>query len=341
MNPIIQDRLTDAFRDRLGGFVRDALDDPDVIEVMVNACGRIWLDRLQHGRHETGQSLPPSAAEAIIRLVAHHIGETVSEERPLVAGTLPLTGERFQGVLPPIVKAPSFTIRKRPKALLRLDDYLEAGAMSDEQGVILLDALAERRNILVSGGTSSGKTTLLNALLTEPAIVNDRIIMIEDTVELQCAAHDQLQLLTRRATPAGRATPAVTIRDLVQTTLRLRPDRIVIGEIRDGAGALDMLKAWNTGHSGGLGTLHANSGSDALHRLEDLISEVATNVPYRLIGQAVDLIVHIARTPDGRRVQEILCVQGYQDGRYVTAGVAAPQAMATPSANTLSIVPSK
>ena len=134
MNPITQDRLTDAFRDRLGGFVRDALDDPDVIEVMVNACGRVWLDRLQQGRHETDQSLPPSAAEAIIRLVAHHIGETVSDERPLVAGTLPLTGERFQGVLPPVAKAPSFTIRKRPKALLRLDDYLEAGAMSDEQG---------------------------------------------------------------------------------------------------------------------------------------------------------------------------------------------------------------
>ncbi len=318
MNPVTEHRLADAFRDRLGGFIRDALEDPDIIEVMVNACGRVWLDRLRHGRHETGQTMPPSAAEAIIRLVAHHIGETVSEDRPLVAGTLPLTGERFQGVLPPIAKAPSFTIRKRPGIVLRLDDYVGSGAMTDEQAMILLDALAEHRNILVSGGTSSGKTTLLNALLAEPAIVDDRIILIEDTVELQCAAHDQLQLLTKRT------APTITIRDLVQTTLRLRPDRIVIGEIRDGAGALDMLKAWNTGHSGGLGTLHANGGSEALHRLEDLISEVAVNVPHRLIGQAVDLIVHIARTPSGRRVQEILAVQGYQDGRYVTAKAQVP-----------------
>ncbi len=318
MNQVTENRLADAFRDRLGGFIRDTLEDPDVIEVMVNACGRVWLDRLRGGRVETGQQLPPAAAEAIIRLVAHHIGETVSEERPLIAGTLPLTGERFQGVLPPIAKAPSFTIRKRPEVIFRLDDYVESGIMTAEQAMILLGALTERRNILVSGGTSSGKTTLLNALLAEDAITADRVVLIEDTVELQCAAHDQLQLLTRRA------APAITIRDLIQTTLRFRPDRIIIGEIRDGAGALDMLKAWNTGHCGGLGTVHANSGDDALHRLEDLISEVAANVPCRLIGQAIDLIVHITRTPHGRRVEQILAVHGYQDGRYITAEPAVP-----------------
>ena len=318
MNRVTENRLADAFRDRLGGFIREALDDPDVIEVMVNACGHVWLDRLRGGRAETGHQLPPAAAEAIIRLVAHHIGETVSEERPLIAGTLPLTGERFQGVLPPIAKAPSFTIRKRPEVIFRLDDYVDRGIMTDEQAMILLGALIERRNILVSGGTSSGKTTLLNALLAEDAITADRVVLIEDTVELQCAAHDQLQLLTRRA------APTITIRDLVQTTLRLRPDRIIIGEIRDGAGALDMLKAWNTGHSGGLGTVHANSGSDALHRLEDLISEVAASVPQRLIDQAVDLIVHIARTPHGRRIEQILSVQSFHDGRYVTAEPAVP-----------------
>ena len=120
---------------------------------------------------------------------------------------------------------------------------------------------------MVSGGTSSGKTTFLNALLAEPAIAEDRIVLIEDTVELQCSAEDHLQLLTKRT------EPRITIRDLVQTTLRLRPDRIVIGEIRDGAGALDMLKAWNTGHDGGLGTVHANTAVDALHRLEDLIAK--------------------------------------------------------------------
>ena len=161
MNPVTEHRLADAFRDRLGGFIRDALEDPDIIEVMVNACGRVWLDRLRHGRHETGQSLPPSAAEAIIRLVAHHIGETVSEDRPLVAGTLPLTGERFQGVLPPIAKAPSFTIRKRPEVVFRLDDYVESGIMTDEQAMILLGGArrtsqhsGERRHVIRQDHTS-------------------------------------------------------------------------------------------------------------------------------------------------------------------------------------------
>lgn len=178
--------------------------------------------------------------------------------------------------------------------------------------------MAERRNILVSGGTSSGKTTLLNALLAEPLITDDRVVLIEDTVELQCSAQDQLQLLTRRG------APSVTIRDLVQTTLRLRPDRIIIGEIRDGAGALDMLKAWNTGHNGGLGTLHANSGGDALHRLEDLIGEVSAHLPTRLIGQAVDLVVYIARKPSGRMIEEIIAVDGYCDGAYQLRDPAQP-----------------
>jgi type IV secretion system protein VirB11 len=334
MDAIRQQRLAEAFSDRLGGFIREALDDPEIIEVMVNACGRVWLDRLTDGRRDSGQSLPPAAAEAIIRLVAHHIGETVSEAQPLIAGTLPVTGERFQGVLPPIARAPCFTIRKRPAVVFRLDDYVASGAMTAAQAEMLRAALANRQNLLVSGGTSSGKTTLLNALLAEPAIVDDRIVLIEDTVELQCAAHDQLQLLTRRA------PPAITIRDLVQTTLRLRPDRIIIGEIRDGAGALDMLKAWNTGHSGGLGTLHANSAAEALDRLEDLIGEVAASLPRRLIGQAVDLIVHIARTPGGRRIEQILAVRGVREGRYVTAEVAAPPAVAVPQADTLTTIPS-
>jgi len=311
-------RLAEAFRDRLGEFVRDALEDPTVIEVMVNGCGRVWLDTLDRGRVATETVMHPAASEAIIRLVAHRIGAMVNEDHPLVAGALPIGGERFQGVLPPLTKAPAFTIRKRPQVVFHLEDYVESGALTATQAERLRLALAEHRNILVSGGTSSGKTTFLNALLAEPAIADDRIVLIEDTVELQCSAEDHLQLLTKRT------EPRITIRDLVQTTLRLRPDRIVIGEIRDGAGALDMLKAWNTGHDGGLGTVHANhanNGSDALHRLEDLISEVATNVPKRLIAQAIDLVVHIRRTSSGRRIEEMLAVHGLHDGAYVTEPV--------------------
>jgi type IV secretion system protein VirB11 len=307
-----QQRLADAFRDRLGGFVRDALEDPGVIEIMVNGGGRVWLDTLDRGRIATDTVMHPAATEAIIRLVAHHLGATVNEDQPSCGGALPLGGERFQGLLPPLVASPCFTIRKRPQRVFGLDDYVASGALASEQATLLRQALAARKNILVSGGTSSGKTTLLNALLAEPAVTSDRIVLIEDTVELQCSAADHLQLLTKRT------EPRVTIRDLVQTTLRLRPDRIVIGEIRDGAAALDMLKAWNTGHHGGLGTVHANSAAEALDRLEDLISEVVTSVPQRLIAQAVDLVVHIRRTASGRRVEEILAVHGLRDGAYLT-----------------------
>ncbi len=320
MQAITEQRLIDAFHAQLGPAIREALDCPTVIEVMVNDCGRVRLDTIDKGRIETAYVMPPGSAEAIIRLVANHIGEAVSDDHPLITGTIPLTGERFQGVLPPLTHAPNFTIRKRPTRIFRLGDYVDGGLVRAAHADIIRKAVADRKNIIVSGGTSSGKTTLLNALLAESSLIEDRVVLIEDTRELQCSALDQVQLLTKRA------DPVITMRDLVQTTLRMRPDRIVVGEIRDGASALEMLKAWNTGHDGGLGTLHANSGSDALHRLEDLISEVAVNVPRRLIGMAVDMVIHIRRTPRGRRIEEIVSVDGYDAGRYLTCDLIATQA---------------
>ena len=327
MQPITEQRLIDAFHAQLGPAIRDALDCPTVVEVMVNDCGRVRLDTIDKGRIETTYTMPPGSAEAIIRLVANHIGEAVSDDHPLIAGTIPLTGERFQGVLPPLTHAPNFTIRKRPSTIFQLDDYVERGMISRTHADMLRRAVAEHKNIIVSGGTSSGKTTLLNALLAERSLVEDRVVLIEDTRELQCTARDQVQLLTKRT------EPKITMRDLVQTTLRMRPDRIVVGEIRDGAGALEMLKAWNTGHDGGLGTLHANSALDALYRLEDLVSEVVANVPYRLIGTAVDLVVQIRRTPEGRRIDEIVTIQGYDAGRYLTHDL-------TPKAEPVQLIPS-
>lgn len=313
-----EQRLIDAFRNSLGPAIREALDCPTVVEVMVNDCGRVRIDTLGKGRLETEYTMPPGSAEAVIRLVANHIGETVSSDHPLVAGTIPLTGERFQGILPPLCVAPNFTIRKKPVNIFRLDDYVTNGLMTPEQSELLKNAVVDHKNIIVSGGTSSGKTTLLNALLAEQAVVDDRVVLIEDTRELQCSARDQVQLLTKRT------EPKITIRDLVQTTLRLRPDRIIVGEIRDGAAALEMLKAWNTGHDGGLGTLHANNALEALHRLEDLVGEVVSNVPQRLIGSAVDVVVQIRRTKNGRRVEEIVTVNGAENGTYLTNDLRAP-----------------
>jgi type IV secretion system protein VirB11 len=174
---------------------------------------------------------------------------------------------------------------------------------------LLRRAAVERQNLLIAGGTGSGKTTLANAILAEPAFSADRVVLIEDTAELQCAAPDRVEMLTKRT------DPAVTMTDLVRDTLRLRPDRIIIGEVRDGS-ALDLLKAWNTGHPGGLATIHANSAAEALTRLEDLIGEVTQRVPYRAIAQAINLVVFIERTATGRRVRTVARVTGRDEHGY-------------------------
>jgi type IV secretion system protein VirB11 len=190
-----------------------------------------------------------------------------------------------------------------------LDDYVAKGILSEGQADRLRAAANQRENLLIAGGTGSGKTTLANAILAEPAFASDRVVLIEDTAELQCAAADKLEMLTKRT------EPAVTMTDLVRDTLRLRPDRIIIGEVRDGS-ALDLLKAWNTGHPGGLATIHANSAAEALNRLEDLIGEVTQRVPYRAIAQAINLVVFIERTPTGRRVRSVTGVTGWNGERY-------------------------
>ncbi len=199
--------------------------------------------------------------------------------------------------------------------IFRLEDYVAGGIATTLQADRLRQAVAERRNIVVAGGTGSGKTTLLNALLAERAFSDARVIILEDTAELQCASANVVQLLTKRT------DPPVTMRDLVQTTLRLRPDRVVVGEVRDGA-ALEVLKAWNTGHPGGLLTLHANSAADALTRLEDLCLENIAASPKRLIASAVDLVVFITRPRiheggGGRVLTEIVSVNGLRGESYV------------------------
>ena len=209
----------------------------------------------------------------------------------------------------PVVPSPAFAIRKRPEVVFTLDDYASAKIMTPAQAQAIRDAAAGRRNILIVGGTGSGKTTLANAILAEPAFAADRVVLIEDTAELQCSAEDKVQMLTKRT------EPVVTMTDLVRDTLRLRPDRIVIGEVRDGS-ALDLLKAWNTGHPGGLATIHANSAIEGLTRLEDLIGEATPRIPYRAITQAINLVVFIERAPDGRRVKEVSRLVGREGESY-------------------------
>jgi len=318
------DRKNVALRQAMGPVLAAALAEPKVVEVMVNPDGRIWIERLGQGRVFSGHVMASADAERILRLVADHMGEVVTRDQPMVSGTLPCTGERFQGVFMPVAAAPLFTIRKRPSEIFTLQDYLAEGIMTSFQAEVVRTAIGRRANILIAGGTGSGKTTLANAILAEPAFGNDRVLIAEDTPELQCSAQDKIPLLTKRS------DPTVTMTDLVHAALRLRPDRIVIGEVRDGS-ALDMLKAWNTGHPGGLATLHANSAREALSRLEDLIAEVTATVPYRAIGQAIDLIVFMRRTSAGIRVESLLEVLGWADGGYDLRPMAEPCAEIPPS----------
>ena len=307
---VVSDRKVAALRQAMGPVIAAALADRLVVEVMVNPDGRIWVDRIGEGRAYTGHCLAASDADRILRLLADHVGEVVTKDRPRISATLPETGERFQGAFMPIVASPAFAIRKRPEVVFTLDDYVERGIMAAPMAAVLRAAAACRQNLLIAGGTGSGKTTLANAILAEEAFAADRVVLIEDIAELQCAAADKVEMLTKRT------DPPVTMTDLVRDTLRLRPDRIVIGEVRDGS-ALDLLKAWNTGHPGGLATIHANSAAEALTRLEDLIGEVTQRVPYRAITQAIDVVVFIERTATGRRVREVSRLVGRCDDAYV------------------------
>jgi type IV secretion system protein TrbB len=283
-------------RTAFGPAIARFLEDSAVVEVMLNPDGRLWIDRLSSGLADTGEILSAPDGERIVRLVAHHVGAEVHPASPRISAELPETGERFEGLLPPVVAAPAFAIRKPAVAVFTLDDYVAKGIMTSDQASALKRAVETRQNVLVAGGTSSGKTTLTNALLAEVAKTSDRVVLIEDTRELQCKAPNLVALRTKDG--------VISLSDLVRSSLRLRPDRIPIGEVR-GAEALDLLKAWGTGHPGGIGTIHAGSALGALRRLEQLIQEAVVTVPRALIAETINVIVVLSGRGTDRRLAEL------------------------------------
>ncbi|MBY6243677.1 P-type conjugative transfer ATPase TrbB [Methylosinus sp. Sm6] len=303
-------------RTALGPAVASFLEDLTVVEVMLNPDGRLWIDRLSSGLADSGCRMSAADGERIVRLVAHHVGAEVHPGSPRVSAELPETGERFEGLLPPVVAAPTFAIRKPAVAVFTLDDYAHAGIMMQSQADVLRKAVADRKNILVVGGTSTGKTTLTNALLAEIAHTSDRIVLIEDTRELQCRAPNLVALRTKDG--------VVSLSDLVRSSLRLRPDRIPIGEVR-GAEALDLLKAWGTGHPGGIATIHAGTALGALRRLEQLIQEAVITVPRALIAETIDVIAVLQGRGGERRLAELATVDGLDPstGDYRVLSIAA------------------
>lgn len=302
-------RLVRKLQDALGDQLCVALDDATVVEIMLNPDGRLFIERLGHGVAPAG-AMSAATAEIVIGSVAHALQSEADDERPIISGELPIGGHRFEGLLPPVVSAPAFTIRRRASRLIPLDEYVKSKVMTEAQASVLRSAIASRMNIVISGGTGSGKTTLANAVIAEIVATapEDRMVILEDTAEIQCAAENALSLHT---------TDTVDMARLLKSTMRLRPDRIIVGEVRDGA-ALTLLKAWNTGHPGGVTTIHSNTAMSALRRLEQLTAEASQQPMQDVIGEAVDLVVSIERTGKGRRVREVIHVEGFRNARYRT-----------------------
>ncbi|MFF0951782.1 P-type conjugative transfer ATPase TrbB [Rhizobium leguminosarum] len=300
-------RLVRKLQEALGDQLCVALDDANVVEIMLNPDGKLFIERLGHGVTPAGQ-MSSAAAEMVIGTVAHALQSEVDTEQPIISGELPIGGHRFEGLLPPVVAKPAFTIRRRASRLIPLEDYVRTGVMTEYQAATIRSAISARLNIIISGGTGSGKTTLANAVIHEivKSAPEDRIVILEDTAEIQCAAENAVLLHTSDTIDMAR---------LLKSTMRLRPDRIVVGEVRDGA-ALTLLKAWNTGHPGGVATIHSNTAMSALRRLEQLTAEASQQPMHEVIGEAVDLVISIERTPRGRIVRDIIQVERFINGQY-------------------------
>ncbi len=301
------ERVTELLIESLGPAIQELMQAEDVTDILLNPDGRLVVERIGKGRQYIGR-FPAANAQRIIRIISSYIGAATTRQNPIVSAEMPRSGFRFEGILPPVTASPVFAIRKQAVRIFSLADYVAAGIMPPSLKTALKGAIARRRNILICGGTGSGKTTLVNACIAELSRYDRRVVIIEDTRELQTELKDCVPLKT---------SPEVTMTTLLKSTLRLRPDSIIVGEVRDGA-ALVMLKAWNTGHPGGLCTVHANGALEALVRIEQLIQEVLPQVPHQLIAQAIDYVVYIAREGTDRRVESVIKVTGYRGGDYMT-----------------------
>lgn len=303
-------RIKEKLKRELGPLICGLLEDTRVIEIMLNPDGSLWVERLGESMEKVGVMSAPQA-ESLMGTVASTLRTQITAQNPILECELPIDGSRFEALIPPVVAGPTFTIRKKAVQIFTLDDYVKSGIMTAEQCSAIKQAVHDRLNILVVGGTGTGKTTLTNAIIQfmSEAFPHDRIAIIEDTGELQCSAKNAVTM---------RAVDHVDMTRLLKATMRLRPDRILVGEVRDGA-ALALLKAWNTGHPGGAATVHANSADAGLIRIEQLVAE-ATQAPMQaLIAEAVNLIISIEKVPHvGRRIKEVVKVVGFDNSNYIT-----------------------
>lgn len=329
-------RLETKLKRELGDQVLGLLSDDRTEDVVLNPDSSLWWKRMGEGFMHVGE-IPPAQASSALSTIAAWRGTVLNHEHPILETELPIDGSRFEGIVSPVVRQPVFAIRLRPRRIFRLDEYEADGILTQrddplnhvrrhddflnsvrglKHGDIIRAAVRAKKNIVVVGSTGSGKTTFVNACLDALATLapHDRVISIEDTTELQCAVKNYLDL---------RAVGNVTMLDCLRACMRLKPTRIVVGEVR-GAEAHTLLKAWNTGHPGGLATVHANDALSGLIRLESLVAEATSAPQQTLIAEAVDLVIFVDEEPHlaaGRKVREILLVTGYSDGKYTVEHV--------------------
>ena len=295
MRPCDDPRLLEGLRHSCGPLFMDALENPDVIEIMLNPDGSLWIEKYGQD-HDCIGEIPVAQGRLILSQVASGLNLTVNERSPIVEGEFPLDGSRFEGTFPPIVgPGPSFSLRKKASRVFTLEEYMLSGSITLEAVSIIESAVRHRQNIVVVGGTSSGKTTFVNAVIDAVSRLtpSHRLIILEDTAELQSKSPNTVFMRTS-------VLAEIDMRKLAKVSMRYAPKRILVWEVRDAA-ALEMLKLWNTGHPGGISTFHADSAEEALPRLEELVEEAGLGPKQKLIGRAVDLAVFMEKTPDNRR----------------------------------------
>ncbi len=300
------DRLINSLKHNCGKLLLSVIEDPEVIEIMLNPDGKLWIEKYGEGQKYIGD-IPITQSQTILSLVASSLNEVVTAHNPVVEGSFPLDNSRFEGTYPPIVSpGASFTIRKKASRIMTFDDYLESKVITPDIVPVLQNAIKERKNIMVVGGTSSGKTTFVNAVINElyNFCPDDRLVILEDTPELQSKSPNTVFFLTSESANIG-------MRNLTKICMRYAPKRILVGEVRDSS-ALELLKLWNTGHPGGIGTFHADGAEEALERLEELVEEAGNGEKRKLIGRAVDFIVFMQKMKDNsRKLTKIISVDKF------------------------------
>lgn len=301
------DSRIQSIKSHMGMPLYSKLKDPNVIEIMLNPDGTLWVEEFGSPMTVFG-SMPSHHASLFMKSIAGFHNVVINDEKPILECELPIDGSRFEGVFPPVTANPTFTIRKKAIKVFTLDDYLSNGIITKNQLDALINAIATHKNILIVGGTGSGKTTFANAIIDGIVKNNcdERIVIMEDTNELQCNAPNSVIL---------RSNEHTSINKLLRATLRLRPDRILVGEVRGGE-ALELLKGWNTGHPGGIATVHADSALQGLYRLEDLLAEAVSIVNKPMIANTINIVVFIKKNKTGRRIEEVIQVSGFESDQY-------------------------